>query len=141
MMLLSGGTTPMESMPVWLQYLMKVISPTPHFVVFAQDVLYRGADLSIVWPEIWPRRSSALFTSRSLYAASAALFSGDEHSGGGVDDRAIYAYAPAEILEPISKLRAGGCGLGLHAFSSPRLMALSTAAQNLSSISIRRSGR
>jgi ABC-2 type transport system permease protein len=52
MMLLSGGTTPMESMPVWLQYLMKVISPTPHFVVFSQDVLYRGADLSIVWPEI-----------------------------------------------------------------------------------------
>src|SRR5262252_1058929 len=52
MMLLSGGTTPMESMPVWLQYLMQIISPTPHFVVFAQDVLYRGADLSIVWPEI-----------------------------------------------------------------------------------------
>ena len=52
LMLLSGTTTPMESMPVWLQYLMKVISPTPHFVVFAQDVLYRGADLSIVWPEI-----------------------------------------------------------------------------------------
>ncbi len=52
MMLLSGSTTPMESMPVWLQYLMNVISPTPHVVVFAQDVLYRGADLSIVWPEI-----------------------------------------------------------------------------------------
>ena len=47
MMLLSGGTTPMESMPVWLQYLMNVISPTPHFVIFAQDVLYRGAGLSI----------------------------------------------------------------------------------------------
>jgi ABC-2 type transport system permease protein len=52
LMLLSGTTTPMESMPVWLQYLMNVISPTPHFVTFAQDVLYRGADLSIVWPEI-----------------------------------------------------------------------------------------
>jgi ABC-2 type transport system permease protein len=52
MMLLSGGTTPLESMPVWLQYLMKVISPTPHFVIFAQDVLYRGADISIVWREI-----------------------------------------------------------------------------------------
>src|SRR5215475_5491138 len=52
MMLLSGSKTPMESMPVWLQYLMKVISPTPHFVVFSQDVLYRGAGLSIVWPEI-----------------------------------------------------------------------------------------
>ena len=40
MMLLSGGTTPLESMPVWLQYLMKVVSPTPHFVIFSQDVLY-----------------------------------------------------------------------------------------------------
>jgi ABC-2 type transport system permease protein len=30
--LLSGSSTPMESMPVWLQYLMQTISPTPHFV-------------------------------------------------------------------------------------------------------------
>ena len=52
LMLLSGATTPMESMPVWLQYLMNVISPMPHFVVFAQDVLFRGADFSIVWPEM-----------------------------------------------------------------------------------------
>ncbi len=52
MMLLSGTMTPMESMPVWLQYVMKVICPTPHFVLFSQDVLYRGADFSIVWPEI-----------------------------------------------------------------------------------------
>src|SRR5260370_18091576 len=43
MLLLSVGTTPMGSLPVWLQYLMRVISPTPHFVVFSQDVLYRGA--------------------------------------------------------------------------------------------------
>ena len=52
-MLLSGSTTPMESMPVWLQYLMETISPTPHFVAFAQGVLYRGADFSIVWPRFW----------------------------------------------------------------------------------------
>jgi len=52
MMLLSGSTTPLESMPVWLQYVMKVISPTPHFVIFAQGVLYRGADIFIVWPEL-----------------------------------------------------------------------------------------
>jgi len=38
----------MESMPVWLQYVMQTISPTPHFVAFAQAVLFRGADLSIV---------------------------------------------------------------------------------------------
>ena len=52
LMLLSGTMTPMESMPQWLQYLMNLISPTPHFVVFAQDVLYRGADFPIVWPEM-----------------------------------------------------------------------------------------
>ena len=40
----------MESMPVWLQYTMQIISPTPHFVAFAQAILYRGANLSIVWP-------------------------------------------------------------------------------------------
>ena len=47
--LLSGSSTPMESMPVWLQYVMKTISPTPHFVSFAQAVLFRGADFSLVW--------------------------------------------------------------------------------------------
>jgi ABC-2 type transport system permease protein len=52
MQLLSGSSTPMESMPVWLQYLMRTISPTPHFVEFAQAVLYRGAGLSIVWPQL-----------------------------------------------------------------------------------------
>ena len=50
MQLLSGGATPMESMPIWLQYLMQITSPTPHFVAFSQAVLYRGADLTIVWP-------------------------------------------------------------------------------------------
>jgi ABC-2 type transport system permease protein len=47
--LLSGSSTPMESMPVWLQYLMQTLSPTPHFVAFAQAVLFRGADITIVW--------------------------------------------------------------------------------------------
>lgn len=47
--LLSGSSTPMESMPVWLQYTMRTISPTPHFVSFAQAVLFRGADLTLVW--------------------------------------------------------------------------------------------
>ncbi|CAH1660161.1 ABC transporter family protein YhhJ [Hyphomicrobiales bacterium] len=50
--LLSGATTPMESMPIWLQWLMRIFSPTPHFVAFSQGVLYRGAGLDVVWPEI-----------------------------------------------------------------------------------------
>lgn len=51
MNLLSGSTTPMESMPLWLQNVMQ-LSPSTHFVSFAQAILYRGADLSIVWPQL-----------------------------------------------------------------------------------------
>ena len=51
MNLLSGSTTPTETMPEWLQQVM-LVSPSTHFVGFAQAVLYRGADLSIVWPQI-----------------------------------------------------------------------------------------
>ena len=48
MNLLSGSVTPMESMPVWLQDVMQV-SPSTHFVAFAQAILYRGAGLGTVW--------------------------------------------------------------------------------------------
>jgi len=48
MNLLSGSTTPMESIPVWLQYVMQ-IAPSTHFVSFAQAILYRGAGLGTVW--------------------------------------------------------------------------------------------
>lgn len=51
MNLLSGSTTPMDSMPVWLQDVMQV-SPATHFVKFSQAVLYRGAGLAIVWPQL-----------------------------------------------------------------------------------------
>lgn len=47
--LLSGSSTPMESMPVWLQYVVQAVSPTPHFVSFSQAVLFRGADITLVW--------------------------------------------------------------------------------------------
>lgn len=47
--LLSGSTTPMESMPLALQELMRM-TPTTQFVGFAQAVLYRGAGLETVWP-------------------------------------------------------------------------------------------
>ncbi|WP_102225323.1 ABC transporter permease [Acidimangrovimonas sediminis] len=48
MFLLSGGMTPLESMPGWLQWTMRIISPAPHFVDFAQSVLYRGSGLTLV---------------------------------------------------------------------------------------------
>jgi ABC-2 type transport system permease protein len=66
--LLSGSSTPMESMPVWLQYIMQTISPTPHFVAFAQAVLFRGADLSIVW-----RPLVAMLIIGSVYFAVAII--------------------------------------------------------------------
>lgn len=42
----------MESTRVWLQYGMQTISPTPRFVSFAQAVLFRGADVTLVWREL-----------------------------------------------------------------------------------------
>lgn len=48
MQMLSGGSTPMESMPHWVQYVMQ-IAPTTHFVEFCQAILFRGAGLSVVW--------------------------------------------------------------------------------------------
>ncbi len=50
--MLSGGMTPMEGEPVWMQYLMRILFPTPHFVDFSQAVLFRGADFTIVLPEL-----------------------------------------------------------------------------------------
>ncbi|MBI2733024.1 MAG: ABC transporter permease [Aquabacterium sp.] len=48
--MLSGGMTPTESMPDVVRLIM-MGAPTTHFVSFAQAILYRGADLSIVWPQ------------------------------------------------------------------------------------------
>jgi len=46
--LLSGGMTPLDSMPVSLQKAIQ-FSPTTHFVSFAQAILFRGAGLDVVW--------------------------------------------------------------------------------------------
>ena len=48
--MLSGSNTPLESMPPWLATILQV-SPTVHFVSFAQAILYRGAGFSVVWPQ------------------------------------------------------------------------------------------
>ncbi len=47
--LLSGGTTPVESQPQWLQYLTFLL-PSRHFVSFSQAIIYRGAGFEAVWP-------------------------------------------------------------------------------------------
>ncbi len=48
--LLSGGNTPVESQPVWLQYITFFL-PSRHFVSFSQKIIYRGGGLSAVWPQ------------------------------------------------------------------------------------------
>jgi len=50
MNMLSGANTPLESMPLPLQRVM-MLSPSTHFVSFAQAILYRGAGFAVVWPE------------------------------------------------------------------------------------------
>ncbi len=49
--MLSGAMTPRESMPDVIQYVM-LAAPTTHFVMLAQAVLFRGAGLSVVWPQL-----------------------------------------------------------------------------------------
>ena len=51
MNMLSGGTSPIEGMPETLQVLMQV-APSTHFTRFAQAVIFRGAGLDVVWPQL-----------------------------------------------------------------------------------------
>lgn len=46
--MLSGGTTPRESMPDFVQNIM-LAAPTTHFVELGQAILFRGAGLGVVW--------------------------------------------------------------------------------------------
>ena len=48
--MLSGGVTPRESMPAFVQTMM-LAAPTTHFVRLAQAILYRGAGFDVVWPQ------------------------------------------------------------------------------------------
>ena len=60
--MLSGGTTPRESMPEFVQQIM-ITAPTTHFVKLAQGIIYRGGGLEVVWPQFL-----------ALAVISAALF-------------------------------------------------------------------
>lgn len=51
MQMLSGGSTPRESMPEIVQNIM-MIAPTTHFVSLAQAILYRNAGFDVVWPSM-----------------------------------------------------------------------------------------
>jgi ABC-2 type transport system permease protein len=51
LLILSGNITPYESMPKTLQAIM-LLSPTTHYVSMAQAILYRGAGIDTVWPNM-----------------------------------------------------------------------------------------
>src|SRR5215472_14027008 len=51
MSLLSGGQTPLESMPIVLQRIMQFV-PSTHFVSFSQAVLFRNATPAMVWRDV-----------------------------------------------------------------------------------------
>jgi len=46
--LLSGNSTPRESMPQVVQTVM-LAAPTNHFVAVGQAILFRGAGFGVVW--------------------------------------------------------------------------------------------
>lgn len=48
---LSGGMTPRESMPAFIQIIM-LAAPNTHFITLSQGVLFRGAGLETVWPQL-----------------------------------------------------------------------------------------
>lgn len=51
MNLLSGAVSPLEAMPEALQVIMQA-APSTHFTSFTKAVLYRGAGLDVVWPQL-----------------------------------------------------------------------------------------
>lgn len=51
MNLLSGAFTPLESMPEALRNII-IYLPSTAFVSMTQAILFRGADISIIWPEM-----------------------------------------------------------------------------------------
>jgi ABC-2 type transport system permease protein len=48
---LSGAITPRESMPPIIQTIM-LGAPDTHYVMLAQAILFRGAGIDIVWPQL-----------------------------------------------------------------------------------------
>ncbi len=73
MNLLSGGVTPIESMPPALQTAVQAL-PSTHFVAFSQSVLFRDAGLGVVWPQLAAMAGlGALFYALALRRFRAAL--------------------------------------------------------------------
>ncbi len=83
MMLLSGGVTPIESQPVWLQPITWLL-PSRHFMSFATSIAYRGAGFGIVWTEfLWTFLLGAAFLALSLVLFRRSVAGGERGANGG----------------------------------------------------------
>ena len=67
--ILSGGMTPRESMPEIVRTIM-LAAPSTHFIMLGQAVLFRGAGLKVVWPQL----ASLAAIGGGLFALSLARF-------------------------------------------------------------------
>lgn len=67
--LLSGGMTPRESMPQWIQQFM-ALAPTTHYTELSQAILYRGAGFDVVWTSF----AALLVTGTVLFSLSLVRF-------------------------------------------------------------------
>ena len=53
MLILSGGETPIEGQPEWLQ-VCTVLLPSRHYMAASQGIVFKGAGFATVWPEfLW----------------------------------------------------------------------------------------
>ncbi|MFA3916809.1 ABC transporter permease [Ruegeria hyattellae] len=69
MLMLSGGETPIESQPDWLQ-AGTLILPSRHYMSASQAIVFKGAGVETVWPEfVW-----MTFLGIALLATSLMLF-------------------------------------------------------------------
>src|SRR4029079_1474354 len=73
--LLSGGSSPVESQPEWLQRVMWLL-PSRQYVSFSRAILFRGTGLQNVWSEFAAVAGLGLaffLTSLALFRRSIAV--------------------------------------------------------------------
>lgn len=74
MLMLSGGETPVEGQPAWLQ-VGTLILPSRHYMSASQAIVFKGAGVETVWPEfLWMALlgGALLATSLLLFRRSVA---------------------------------------------------------------------
>jgi ABC-2 type transport system permease protein len=57
--ILSGATTPIEAMPVWLQPIT-AINPVKHFAIISRGILLKGSGVDVLYPQLFALAAIAL---------------------------------------------------------------------------------